>query len=1186
MKLMNMNPRHSMASRRTLPLGIRRDRRTTNLHVTVAATLALALISGGCAGPARPAPDAPRIDERKAHLTLEQIPPAVALPDEPPAVTSLPTIPAAAERYLRTGRDRFEDELWGEAINELSKALQIAPDFVEARILLSRASLLQGNIPLARTHLEELLKVRPRDVAIHQLLGDIAWQSRQVDEAILSLRRALMCPNATPDRPETIVAHLVLGLALHEAGYLRAAADQLQAFLTAIEKTPPPSRGQPELRQMANLYRSRVLTSLGEIYDVLGRTAEAVATLRRGIALAPGDRELRVRLARVLARGGQSGEALQPAREMCLSDDDASAGLELLADVAERSGGPRCVATELMRLSEASRHPGLLLHIAERLAAMKLDRETATVLRRVVELQPTNSEARTRLAELSRKLGNDREFLDGIIDVISVHKDGFERTDALITGIASDTAERRKLIALARECASGEDRPKAAALLVLGRLLMLDGQIDEAARVLEESAEADPTLGAAHVNLAEVRLSRRMWQPAIAACEKALRAGVREAALYAIKARAHEAMDEKTESEKAYNEAIRLAPRNDALLFEYAQLLMERGKNNLAIPVLLRITREANPKNVEAREALIRAYLVGQNVGAAQLELTELRRVTGDPNAGARIAALLRLATDGSTPGPIRLRTYRDALTQLLSERPTDVLTAIDLAHSHEATQDYDEAVRVLDRVLASRPEDIRLRELKSKLLAKLLRFDEAIALVQSLLSERPRTSRWLHQLAELAMDSDDFALAAESYRTLLRRDDLSEEHPRLRLALINALEQSEDADAALAAAREWYEADRTDGRARSVYVRELQRAGRTDDAIATIERWLKDAPTDAGLRRLLIDLLEETMRHADAQARILDWMRDNPTDEGLQRLLISTLLAAKDWDAALELVQASMEVPSLREDYEQILVRVYELAERFEDAVDEMQRITRGRRESALELDLLRVLIRAKRFGEAERVAERLIAPHQARMNANVPFDVNELSILYRQLATIYQSTGRLDQCIEMLEKIYEFLPNDPGINNDLGYTLADAGRNIERAEVMVRFAVGEEPRNAAFLDSFGWVLYKQGRLDESIRFLRKAIRRSDATDAVIHDHYGDALYRSGDRDAARKQWQRAVEIARDNRRSLSAEDDDVLERATAKLKSLERGEPCGIAPLAKPDLRPQDVPGTDASNAAASKP
>ena len=62
---------------------------------------------------------------------------------------------------------------------------------------------------------------------------------------------------------------------------------------------------------------------------------------------------------------------------------------------------------------------------------------------------------------------------------------------------------------------------------------------------------------------------------------------------------------------------------------------------------------------------------------------------------------------------------------------------------------------------------------------------------------------------------------------------------------------------------------------------------------------------------------------------------------------------------------------------------------------------------------------------------------------------------------------------------------------SNDLGYGWADAGKNLDRAEALIRVAVEAEPDNQSFLDSLGWVLYKRGQFDEARRHLEQAIGR-----------------------------------------------------------------------------------------------
>ena len=47
----------------------------------------------------------------------------------------------------------------------------------------------------------------------------------------------------------------------------------------------------------------------------------------------------------------------------------------------------------------------------------------------------------------------------------------------------------------------------------------------------------------------------------------------------------------------------------------------------------------------------------------------------------------------------------------------------------------------------------------------------------------------------------------------------------------------------------------------------------------------------------------------------------------------------------------------------------------------------------------------------------------------------------------------------------------------NALGYTLADHSRDLARARKLIERAHAAAPKNAAILDSLGWVLFRQGR-------------------------------------------------------------------------------------------------------------
>lgn len=157
------------------------------------------------------------------------------------------------------------------------------------------------------------------------------------------------------------------------------------------------------------------------------------------------------------------------------------------------------------------------------------------------------------------------------------------------------------------------------------------------------------------------------------------------------------------------------------------------------------------------------------------------------------------------------------------------------------------------------------------------------------------------------------------------------------------------------------------------------------------------------------------------------------------------------------------------------------------------------------------------------------------------------------------------------MLQRAYDLssqLSRNVGLNNDLGYSLADAGIRIDEAEGMIRYALIHDPDSGAYLDSMGWVLYKKGRFEQAQGWLAKAVDSPDGADPVVHDHLGDVNWRLGLVDEAVGAWNRSIELAGDLSDGPERPDlAELLRRVGAKLEAHESGRPPETAPLAAPE-------------------
>jgi tetratricopeptide (TPR) repeat protein len=132
---------------------------------------------------------------------------------------------------------------------------------------------------------------------------------------------------------------------------------------------------------------------------------------------------------------------------------------------------------------------------------------------------------------------------------------------------------------------------------------------------------------------------------------------------------------------------------------------------------------------------------------------------------------------------------------------------------------------------------------------------------------------------------------------------------------------------------------------------------------------------------------------------------------------------------------------------------------------------------------------------------------------------------IIMYALAAAYERQNKVDQAIELFETILTNQPNNRLALNYLGYMLADRGMRLEYARELILRALDLDPENGAFIDSYGWVLYKLGDYRAALQVLLQAVRLID-NDPVVFEHVGDAYQALGDFKKAREFWGKAYQL------------------------------------------------------------
>ncbi len=131
--------------------------------------------------------------------------------------------------------------------------------------------------------------------------------------------------------------------------------------------------------------------------------------------------------------------------------------------------------------------------------------------------------------------------------------------------------------------------------------------------------------------------------------------------------------------------------------------------------------------------------------------------------------------------------------------------------------------------------------------------------------------------------------------------------------------------------------------------------------------------------------------------------------------------------------------------------------------------------------------------------------------------------------MASTYEQQGRVSAALHELKDVLKSRPDDPAAMNAYGYTLADHHRELGHARELLERAYAAAPRNAAILDSMGWVLYRQGHGEQALPYLKAAY--ADDRGGDIGAHLGEVLWQLGRHDEADRIWTEAGEVDAQNR-------------------------------------------------------
>ena len=334
----------------------------------------------------------------------------------------------------------------------------------------------------------------------------------------------------------------------------------------------------------------------------------------------------------------------------------------------------------------------------------------------------------------------------------------------------------------------------------------------------------------------------------------------------------------------------------------------------------------------------------------------------------------------------------------------------------------------------------------------------------------------------------------------------------------------------------------------------QAQLAGRNHDLLKArkyLEKAVKQSPEDTQLKKLLLEVLVNSHAYDDA-LHLCQTLIDERPDDGENLFAMALIhIQMNQLDKAENNLEKLVKNPEWEDQAAFYLGKLEVERRHLDKALAWFDRVEEGK--YALDADLagVSILMNQKRYDE---VRSR-IANMEVRHSENKPkvlmikaellnqlgqyqeaIDVlNEAlkaapdnrDILYAQ-ALVAERSGRMDLLERDLRKILDKNPDDVPALNAFGYSLVNKTDRYDEAEKYLDHALQLQPDEPVIIDSYGWLLFKRGKLEQALEYLRRAYAKLPENEIVAH--VAEVLWVMGNEKDAKELFENAFKKSPDD--------------------------------------------------------
>lgn len=583
-------------------------------------------------------------------------------------------------------------------------------------------------------------------------------------------------------------------------------------------------------------------------------------------------------------------------------------------------------------------------------------------------------------------------------------------------------------------------------------------------------------------------------------------------------------------------EAVDRQPADDVLRRLFARALAGQGHYSQAIAQQQQVV-ELAPDERDFRITLAALHASAGEVDAAATVLRE----TYEAFASAKTAGqLARLVVSQFPPAQVE-PTLRD----LVAEYPNTFAFSAVLAGVYERGERWQEARAVLEGYIANEQDSPQALDAQVQLARQaLLTGDPAGArrVLEEVLERNPRAVDALILRSQLHRQDRRPELAVQDLRLAL---DAGEKVVHIRRLLAQAHAENGELGPAVDSLLEAVQLTPADSKLRLSLAKMALRAGRLTLAEGQLDAAVEIGVETAAALELRFHLAESRGDLALATT-LAERLREDVPAQGhylLARIRHRQGRLAEARDGYLQALDHAPGAPEVVDGLVRTLVALGQqdeamtlLQERLVDHPDDV-------RATLLMADVQRY---AEPDTDVSESFEQLIAEHPSwwlpyarlaalRLQAGASAPAREVlrrglqatdgnPLLGEQLAALEIADGDMDSAIAVYETLIEAHPALPRVANNLAMLLVthrDDADSLSRAVHLTESFVNT--RNAAYLDTAGWVRLKQGELQIATSLLQEAVRAAPGR-PTQHYHLAVAYLRTGDEQAAVRELEVAL--------------------------------------------------------------